>query len=126
MNILAKGTAWLAGKLEEHAGTSVAYVRGPLQVTLSATLGDSVFEEDDLEGATGVLEFKEFILNHASLILGGVKTLPARGDIIQISENGVLIDYEVNAPAGGQPYQFEDGHRNIIVVQTMRKSAATK
>ncbi len=46
-DMLQKGQEWLASKLTQHASRQVVYRRGELGATLQATIGKSMYDQDD-------------------------------------------------------------------------------
>ena len=49
-DMLQKGQEWLTSKLTQHASRQVVYRRGELGATLQATIGKSMYDQDDGEG----------------------------------------------------------------------------
>jgi len=59
-DMLQKGQEWLASKLTQHASRQVAYRRGELGTTLQATIGKSIYDQDDGEGIVTRSQVRDF------------------------------------------------------------------
>jgi hypothetical protein len=118
-DLLQTGSDWLADQLKAHAGRPVVYQRGTQQVTVSATVGRTLLKLDD--GYGGVqMEWtdRDFLIQAADLVLGGVPTLPQRGDQIRETQGGKTFVYEVMAPGQEPEWRWSDGFRKVLRIHT--------
>lgn len=124
-DLIKSGAAWLAGKLQSHAGQAVTYSRSGASVEVTATVGNTEFETTDAEGFFTRSQSRDFIIEAADLILSGSTVLPERGDVITEVVDGTTHTYEV-LPFGadGETFRFSDPHRTILRVHTKHKSTA--
>ena len=81
-DMLQKGQEWLASKLTQHASRQVVYRRGELGATLQATIGKSMYDQDDGEGIVTRSQVRDFLIDTQSLLQSIIGTLPRRGDTI--------------------------------------------
>ena len=125
-NIMSSGAAWLAGQLKAHVKTTVTYRRGATNVSLSATKGQTEYEQVDESGFGQRILFVDFIITAADLVLSGssTPTLPARSDTIEETIGSATHTYEV-LPTDTEPcYRFSDPHRKGLRIHTKQKSVA--
>lgn len=118
---LARGVAHLASRLKAHGSVTIVIRRGPLSVSLSATLADSLLRTSDRAGNTKIERTdRDFIFTAADLILGGVVVTPERGDKVDVTFGSTVSRYEIMAFGGGtEPHwRYEDNHNILIRVHT--------
>ncbi len=118
-DLLQTGSDWLADQLKAHASRPVVYRRGTQQVGVLATIGRTLLKLDD--GYGGVrMEWtdRDFLIQAADLVLGGVPTLPQRGDQIRETQGGRVFVYEVMAPGREPEWRWSDGFRKVLRIHT--------
>jgi hypothetical protein len=113
-DLLAKSSAWLEGMRTTHLSRTITYRRGVLSLTVAASVGRTVFELDDGNGAVIRTESRDYLILTGSLILGGVQVLPERGDLI---DDGA-IQCEVMVPGAEDCWRYSDPHRQSLRVHT--------
>jgi hypothetical protein len=86
-------------KLSAVASRPVTYRRGAQEVTVQATVGQTIFRIDD-GGALVRVVTRDFIIASADLIDFGD---PKRGDEITETVNGIARIYRLVSP-GGEPH----------------------
>jgi hypothetical protein len=117
-NLLASGSAWLAGQLAANASQPATYTRGALApCALQMTLGSTEFETVTAAGAIENVVTRDFLCPPASLVLGGSAALPQRGDVIRATVQGVPGVFQVVSPSGGQVYRL-DAHGALLRIHT--------
>jgi hypothetical protein len=98
-------------------GATVAYQRGPLELSVVATIGRSEFDLEDGEGVVQRVQVKDFLIDAEDLTFGE----PMPGDII--AEGG--RQYRV-APFTGLPaWRFTDGYRRVYRIHTKETGEAS-
>jgi hypothetical protein len=118
-DLLRTGSDWLAEMLKEHASRPVVYRRGADEVAVQATIGRTLLKLDD--GYGGVrMEWtdRDFLIHAADLVLGGVPTLPQRGDQIRETQGAKTFIYEVMAPGQEPPWRWSDVYRKVLRIHT--------
>ena len=118
-DLLNSGLAWLGDRLRAHASRSVIYRRGVQQVTVSATLGRKDFETDSHEGRL-YWRANDFLIRAADLVLGGLATLPERGDQIDVDFGGTTATFEVLAQDGIPPWEYSDPFQHVLRIHTKK------
>lgn len=124
-NLFERGTAWLAGKLEQHAGSEVVYSRSDhdpevpslVEVTLTATVGRSELTVSDGNGVTNLVETRDYTVDARKLLLGGAVTLPQPGDVITEVRNSQTLVCKVLDLPGRNCYEL-DPTRTILRIHT--------
>ena len=99
-DLLDRGKAMLAGTLRASVSRTVTYRRGPLSVSLAATVGQSEMDLLDAAGAAVRIASRDYLLAAADLVLDGETTEPVRGDRIEDARDGA---FEVLSPMQGEP-----------------------
>jgi hypothetical protein len=93
----------------------VTYTRGPDSVSFTATLGRTLLRLDDIDGGTRIIWTDQSILFRGSvLILGGVLTVPRRGDRVLIPLGDLDVLHEVMAPGDEPEWRWRDANRTQI------------
>jgi len=111
-DMLQTGVEYLLGALSAHASRTVTYKRGNSQVSLSATLGTSQWDQTSDDGGVYRVESRDYIFALPEITGIG---LPRSGDLI-VDEG---ITYEVLSP-GTQPYKNLDPFRKGLRVHTKK------
>lgn len=118
-DLLQTGSDWLADRLKEHASRQVIYRRGGQQVAVQATIGRTLLKLDD--GYGGVrMEWtdRDFLIQAADMVLGGVAVLPERGDLVRETVGTKTYVYEVMAPGKEPPWRWSDAFRKLLRIHT--------
>lgn len=123
-NLLEAGSAWLADQMKSHASADVFYERGAEQVPVKATIGKTEFELDDGSGVVVRIQSRDYLIQSADLVLGGMPSLPIAGDRIRETQGATTFVYEVNAPGNEPHYRFSDPFRKLLRIHT--KHVATE
>ena len=106
-------------RLKLAAGESVTYKRGGSQVTLTAVLGQTTFDEIGGDGEIHAqIKSVDFIVVPSELILGGSVEEPTRGDTIT-RENGEVFD--VMPGSNGRHWTWSEGNQSHIRIHTVRR-----
>ena len=117
-DLLKNGQEWLASKLTQHASRQVVYRRGELGVTLQATIGRSMYDQDDGEGIVTRSQVRDFLIDTYALLSSIIGTLPRRGDtIVEIDGEHTFI-FEVMALGGDPPWRYSDPFRLKLRIHT--------
>lgn len=121
-NLLATGATALAGWIKDHASVSVVYARsGTGSVTVSATQGQTSFEQTDAEGFGVRIDTRDYIVTAADLVIGSAIT-PERGDTITETD-GSLSRVHTVLGVGSEPcYRWCDPARKMIRIHTKQIS----
>ena len=119
VDLLEQGAAWLGDQRAAFASHPVVYSRGAANVTLRAALGSTNTEFQDASGMIEQYQSRDFIVQAAELILGGVAVLPQRGD--RITDGAAT--YEVLAPTGMECWKWSDPYRLAIRIHTKEVAA---
>jgi hypothetical protein len=124
-NLLQTGSAWLADQLKTHASVDVQYERGAQQVAVKATIGRTEFELDDGSGVVVRIQSRDYLIQAADLVLGGIPSLPVAGDRIRETQGATTFVYEVMAPGNEPHYRFSDPFRKLLRIHTKHVATET-
>jgi hypothetical protein len=117
-DILEAGSNWLQEQRKKHATRPVLYRRGTDSVLVAATVGRTVFEQDDGAGAIIRTEVRDYLIDSVELVLAGIEVLPERGDRIEETQEGSRFVYEV-MPIGKEPHwRYSDPYRKTLRIHT--------
>ncbi len=111
-DLLKTGSDWLQDQLKSHVSRSVVYKRGSEQVTLSATLGKTLQEQQDDEGFLSRFGSRDFIFQAEDLDFGSGAVEPESGDTIT---DGTAV-YQLLADGGEPLWRYSDPYRKSIRV----------
>ncbi len=123
-DLLSQGLSWLEDQRHQHLTRTVTYRRGVDEVELAATIGRTVFEQDDHAGGLMRIESRDFLIRAADLVLTAETTLPQPGDRIIESDSIATYTYEVMAPGTEPPWRYSDVNRATLRIHT--KQVATE
>lgn len=123
-DLLNQGLSWLEDQRHQHLTRMVTYQRASNQVEVQATIGRTVFEQDDHAGGLTRIESRDFLIRAADLILAAETTLPQPGDRIIESDAIATYTYEVMAPGTEPPWRYSDVNRLTLRIHT--KHVATE
>ncbi|MEZ6097165.1 MAG: hypothetical protein R3C03_23570 [Pirellulaceae bacterium] len=116
-DMLEAGSNWLQQKRKQHATKAVVYRRGNKTVSVLATIGRTVFEQDD--GAGSIIRgVRDYLIDTADPILNGQPVLPEKGDRVEESSEGRRFIFEV-MPIGKEPHwRYSDPYRTTLRIHT--------
>jgi len=123
-DLLGQGASWLEDQRHQHLTRSVTYRRAGDEVELAATIGRTVFEQDDHAGGLTRIESRDFLIRATDLVLAAETTLPQSGDRIHESDAIATHIYEVMAPGTEPPWRYSDVNRATLRIHT--KQVATE
>ena len=69
IDILEQGQQWLSDKLTTHASRPVVYERDSQGVEVTATIGRTLFEHDDGQGAVIQTQVRDYLIDANQLVL---------------------------------------------------------
>lgn len=118
--MLADGIDWLNDVLDEHVALSVTYQRGIVSATVSATVGQTVFESDSEYGVLKI-ESRDYLISADNLTTFGE---PVRGDKIIETQGTNSVTHEVLDITGIPPFSYCDQSRKRLRVHTKRITTA--
>lgn len=119
-NLLQDGAAWLADRLIDHAGVSIAYQRGASSVAITATASMHRYDVVDTEGFGITALSRDYLVRAADLVIGGDEVVPRSGDRVTETIRGVSQTFEVMAI--GQLKEFEpvDTDGTLLKIHTKK------
>ena len=123
-DILEAGSNWLQQQRKKHATRDVTYLRGTETVSVRATVGRTLFEQDDGAGVIVRTEVRDYLIDSVDLVLGGNQVLPEKGDRIEEAEGVSLYVYEVMSIGTEPHWRYSDPYRTTLRIHT--KHIATK
>ncbi len=123
-DLLSQGLSWLEDQRHQHLTRMVTYQRASNEVEVQATIGRTVFEQDDHAGGLTRIESRDFLIRAADLVLAAETTLPQPGDRIIESDAIATYTYEVMAPGSEPPWRYSDVNRSTLRIHT--KHVATE
>lgn len=123
-NLFSKARDWLNPMLKEAAGVDVSYARvaGDPAFTLTAVVGRTAFATN---GEIARIQFgdRDYLINRADLTVSGAEVLPAIGDRITETIDGVGVVFEVMTPDTGEPaWRWSDPARSVYRIHCKRVS----
>lgn len=119
-NILQDGATWLAGQLQDHAGVSIAYQRGPNSVSITGTVSQHVYEVVDAEGFGITALSRDYIVQAADLVLSGAEIAPRAGDRITETIRDTSQTFEVMAIGQLKEYEPVDTDGTMLKIHTKK------
>lgn len=117
-DLLSKSSAWLEDQRKKHRTVDVTYRRGGDSVAVKATIGRTLFEQDDGAGVTVRVQVRDYLIDTADLVLAEQATLPAKGDRIEEINAGQKHTYEVLPLGGEQHWRYSDPYRRTLRIHT--------
>lgn len=117
-DMLQNGLAWLSQQLTAHASRAVIYRRDALSAELRATIGRSLYEQDNGEGVITRSQVRDYLIDTSELMNSVIGSLPRRGDQIIELENNCQYTFEVMSLAGEPPWRYSDPFRLKLRIHT--------
>ncbi len=117
-DLLQRGAAFLEDQRHRHMTRPVVYLRGGASVELDATVGRTVFDQQDQFGVLHRTESRDYLVRAADLVLAGEPFLPKAGDRVREPAGTGALLYEVMAPGAEPPFRFSDPERITLRVHT--------
>ncbi len=115
------GMTWLSDQMLTQASETVTYARDADTVELSAVVGATEQSIRRDFGMAGDVQFTEFIVNKAELILPNVGlALPIPGDQIIRTVDAVPITYQVSRGPNMAAWRSSDQYEDLIRIYTNR------
>lgn len=115
MSAFGDAIGCLSTTLQSIAGTTITYARGATSLTITATVGQTQFEQDTQFGVL-TIRTRDFIFPVADL---AALDEPARGDTI--TEGSDV--YEVLPEPGVPAFRYSDHGQTIVRVHSKRVTA---
>jgi len=117
----SRGTAALNRRQKQARPVTVTYTRGAQSATLTAWVGNTLFARTlDEPGASVVWGERDYFIEVADLVLGGVAVQPARGDKITETIDGTTFVFELQTPTGEPAWRYSDADRTRYRVHTKK------
>ena len=117
-DLLETGSNWLQDQRTRHMSRTVSYERGADSVSLSATVGRTMFEIEDGHGVVQRHEARDFLVLADDLVLAGSNALPQAGDRIRETQGAMVFVYEVMAPGSEPVWRYGDPYRKTLRIHT--------
>lgn len=117
-DLLQTGSTWLEDQRHQHMTRPVVYLRGGESVGLDATVGRTVFEQQDQFGSLQRTESRDYLVRASDLVLGGAQIEPTVGDRIREPSGTSALLYEVMSPGNEPPFRFSDPERSTLRIHT--------
>jgi hypothetical protein len=106
--MLKTGAAWLDAQRTAHMSESVVYIRGNDSVTVTASIGKTIFRTENSFGFIEHYEGRDYFVLAADLLIDGSPVEPEAGDKVQETDGPVVRTYEVMAPGGEPCWRWSD------------------
>lgn len=125
MSLIGDGMAFLQSSLSQAAPAVFTITRastGQTSAAVTGWLGRTVFRQQGLSGQSAaqiVFGEDDAIIPTASYVLGGVATLPARGDRFTI-DRFPGVTFETMAPGNEPHWRYSDQTRELVRVHLKR------
>ncbi len=118
-DLLSTGAAFVEASRKASMSSTVLYSRGAQSVSLAATRARAGAVVDEAGGIVQDARAADWLIGVTDLELGGSATVPARGDRIALPTGEV---FEVNAPEGGEVWQYLNSYRRTIIAHSVQVS----
>lgn len=117
-DLLHNGLSWLSQQLTTHASRTVIYQRDALSAEVRATIGRSLYDQDNGEGIVTRSQVRDYLIDTSELLNSVIGSLPRRGDQIIEAENNCQVTYEVMSLGGEPPWRYSDPFRLKLRIHT--------
>jgi hypothetical protein len=124
-DLLEQGAQFLDDQRHVHMTRTVVYHRGSSSVEVSATIGQTTFEQADEFGGIQRLESRDYLIRTADLVLDSETVLPEPGDRIHETSGENVFVYEVMAPGSEPPFRYSDPYRKALRIHTKHVATET-
>lgn len=121
MGMFIEGLQKHNGRLFESAGTEILYLRGQIQIELSAVLGATSWTDENTDDTYMGIKSVDFIIQPKDLSIAGNLVEPSRGDRIRHSG----YDYDLIQTNNGTFWSWSDGFKTFYRVHTSRANVAS-
>ena len=118
-DLLAQSARWLEDQRHQRCTTAVRYRRGDLEVQVNATIGRTVFRDENGYGTGTHHVSRDFLIRGEDLVLGGQRVEPEAGD--EVLEPGETLTrvHEVMSPTRDDPaWRYSDPTRVTLRIHT--------
>lgn len=121
-DLLQRGMSMIARTFKEHASGTVTYRRGPHRLTIAATIGDDAAEVEAKGGGQfrTNIEWRQFFVTAADLILNGLAFEPQQGDEICETHGSETIVYELQPTEEEPAWRYADAYRQTVILNCRR------
>lgn len=117
-DLLQQGSNFLEDRRHTHMTRPVVYLRGGDSVELQATIGRTVFEQQDQFGVIQRTETRDYLVRAQDIVLAGAQAEPKAGDRVrEPTVTGALL-YEVMSIGNEPPFRFSDPERRTLRIHT--------
>lgn len=111
----------LRTRLINRVGDPIIYRRGGQSASLVAYSGRTAFKMSDMGNVRVEWSDRDFFIPADQLILNGVRILPLRGDVVELTIPGEgVVTFEAVSPNDEQIFRFSDTCRSIIRLHTKK------
>lgn len=117
-DLLEQGAQFLDDQRHAHMAHPVVYHRGASSVELSATIGQTTFEQDYEFAGIQRIQSRDFLVRTGDLVLDSAEVLPVAGDQIRETQGEQVFVYEVMAPGSEPPFRYSDPYRKALRIHT--------
>ncbi|MEQ9616661.1 MAG: hypothetical protein RLN60_01360 [Phycisphaerales bacterium] len=117
-DLLQKGSEFLESQRHQHMTRPVVYLRGGESVQLDATVGRTVFEQQDQFGMVQRTESRDYLVRTSDLVLNGSQAEPKVGDRVREPSGTSALLYEVMSIGNEPPFRFSDPERSTLRIHT--------
>lgn len=118
-DVLEAGSNWLQEQRKAHMSREVVYRRDLFNSAVAATVGRTVFEQDDGVGTIIRTEVRDYLIDTADLVLPKLgQVLPERGDKIEETEGSRTFIYEVVSIGSEPHWRYSDPYRKTLRIHT--------
>jgi len=117
-DLLQQGSEFLEDQRHKHMMRPVTYLRGGESAQVQATVGRTVFEQQDQFGAIQRTETRDYLVRAQDLVLGGAQALPGAGDRVREPSGTAALLYEVMSIGSEPPFRFSDPERTTLRIHT--------
>ena len=117
-DVLQASSDWLEDQRDEKRTIVVVYDRDGDQVSIDATVGETIFEIDNGFGVLERWEARDFLVFAKDIGLTPGEVLPRRGDRILETQGSKTFTYEVMSPSGQPLFRNSDPFRKTLRIHT--------
>lgn len=108
----------LSTRLKGSAGVIVTYCRGDASVELTASVGQTPYEQTDENGIVTRFELRDFLVDASDLVLEGVTILPKPGDQVRQVLGDTTHVYETMSLSGMPCYSSSGPSKERLRIHT--------